>query len=998
MIITLLVLTLIQPSASRSGSLRWHQLKNRLDKSMERVRLVLEQAKTPKLADEVHHRYEDKFLLAESLTSAALASQLNHFAMLGLSRGMLERLHGWAYESNTSTPVLLKMQAQEKCHFLRKETKEVEDKRKEVTEVSTFGVVTAALAKKVVTTVDEYIWRVDVPFQLLATKGVPPTKELVVRAKNASTELRTVTDANPCETNRRHRTELAEDVDIRWLLRTFSLATSSPMFNINRTDEQCLTPYRNPQVKQAIDFFTKYTSWARLSQGHLKAVMRFFEPKFDKEVAPFLDGTRLPSLFVPVLPLLRDEVAAADADKVFPAGGDGRLAGVAGRPHNGTALLSDAELTRLLAEEFRSLRAEQERIESKMEEPAAGAGGLATAAEGTLLMTLSHSVQVINQCLEALQYIEDMMQKQLVAALGKEITPGDFAEYMGYHSRRLFDIDYLPKPFSYAVRRSAHHSPEGTLNIQKASAPIATMVSREDHPDAMFMALSASSTVTIHGDRYLHGWLSHEFNPALTRGYRSGGLELTVKANQFSGFIVVVGQIASPTTFDAKYASIVQNKDELTIPLELSTIPTPLEFKDAIESLSPKQQAFARAFRAMQLDSTLFGILVIQIKPQLEKVLNLPPDSLTKNIKLTQDLMQLFIKYQIPTDLLSFDVAIEKAAGDAENGTTVTPADRIATVAGHVSAMMAMIQETKKEDLGARRQEECYKNGGRNCGYWREGWIDEEEAEDTQELQQEEPDEMASFASAGADVPLAVRSFARVGNAVEGFVEAEHMAELGYSSDMPKPSKAKAQLKRRQKVGAAAPPTASTSADGAGQAAEEQRTEPEAATVASIRSRDYTRVPKDMDEQFEKLDVDAVLRPTIIKASTVWSKTSQAALLAEATTVSVHADEQEHAKDSAFHLLDALTKSGALAIDDASLHIVVAATHRFDKDIIETVVQDNVNPIEKAERSLLIMASTVHERPASSLISPSQQERVQIASPILFDAGGSPSSAVVQTV
>eukprot|EP00971_Amphidinium_carterae_P324357 6445824-Amphidinium_carterae.1 len=52
-----------------------------------------------------------------------------------------------------------------------------------------------------------------------------------------------------------------------------------------------------------------------------------------------------------------------------------------------------------------------------------------------------------------------------------------------------------------------------------------------------------------------------------------------------------------------------------------------------------------------------------------------------------------------------------------------------------------------------------------------------------------------------------------------------------------------------------------------------------------------------MDEQFEKLDVDAVLRPTIIKASTVWSKTSQAALLAEATTVSVHADEQEHAKE-----------------------------------------------------------------------------------------------------
>merc|ERR1719380_463736 len=119
--------------------------------------------------------------------------------------------------------------------------------------------------------------------------------------------------------------------------------------------------------------------------------------------------------------------------------------------------------------------------------------------------------------------------------------------------------------------------------------------------------------------------------------------------------IVLVGRISSANTFDPKYAMVVQNKDELVIPLNMSTIPTPKEFKDAIESLSPEQQRFAKAFRAMQLESTLFGILVIQIKPQLERVLNLPPDSLTKEIKLTQELMQLFIKYQIPSDLLAFD-------------------------------------------------------------------------------------------------------------------------------------------------------------------------------------------------------------------------------------------------------------------------------------------------------------------------------------------------------
>merc|ERR1719414_1423214 len=113
--------------------------------------------------------------------------------------------------------------------------------------------------------------------------------------------------------------------------------------------------------------------------------------------------------------------------------------------------------------------------------------------------------------------------------------------------------------------------------------------------------------------------------------------------------------MASAASFEPKYAAIAQNRDELTIPLDLATLPTPKEFREAVSSLSPEQQAFAKAFRSMQLESTLFGILVIQIKPQLERVLNLAADSLTKEIKLTQELMELFIKYQIPSDLLSFD-------------------------------------------------------------------------------------------------------------------------------------------------------------------------------------------------------------------------------------------------------------------------------------------------------------------------------------------------------
>merc|ERR1711957_477708 len=148
--------------------------------------------------------------------------------------------------------------------------------------------------------------------------------------------------------------------------------------------------------------------------------------------------------------------------------------------------------------------------------------------------------------------------------------------------------------------------------------------------------------------------------------------------------------------------------------------------------------------------------------------------------------------------------------------------------------------------------------------------------------------------------------------------------------------------------------------------------------------RDYTEVPKELEARFEKLDQDNCLRPTIIKPGNVWSKKEKAKLLADFMTRPMHADDQKTSKNSAFDLLDALTKSGGLPAEHASLHVLVAATHQFDKTVTQTIVQDNVNPIDKVERSMLIMASTVHEVATPALLQPGQQARVQDTSPQLF--------------
>ena len=68
-----------------------------------------------------------------------------------------------------------------------------------------------------------------------------------------------------------------------------------------------------------------------------------------------------------------------------------------------------------------------------------------------------------------------------------------------------------------------------------------------------------------------------------------------------------------------------------------------------------------------------------------------------------------------------------------------------------------------------------------------------------------------------------------------------------------------------------------------------------------------------------------------------------------------------------------ITGSGSIPCDDAELHVVLAATHCFDRTLLDTVVVDNVNPIDKAERSMLILASLIHGRPAEELVVREQQ-------------------------
>lgn len=906
------------------------EFKSRVAAALRRIRTVLDNTRNPKFAADVPHQYDDKYLLAEFLTRVAVAAALQSLEGVGLSAQKLAQLREWA----RTRSVTLRLAAQEDCRFLREETRKVESATEIVTETKGFLGGTKTKTEKLVTTVTEYFWRFDFYYVLTAYPGNAPDHGVVVLARKGSIEIKTAARTTP-----RPATVVRDllDVNITWLLQQVD-GDARVAFAIDRTARACHTPRRNPQVDDALRALDELHAWCHRVHSYFLSSLFPAQQDHGLDLAA-IDGAEV---FVPVVPLFEAEPRARAA---------------------GEGVLPLAFAEGFLAEERRSL--DEKRRSLARVFPRGDA--VITVVEADLLVTLLHLRQVCQGHADGVQSIEEMLRRQLIAAIGKELTPVDFSAYMDFHCRKLLRPEYRPQPFSHAIRRPEHY-PEGVLSIEADRGgampdPISTTAAWREVGHPMSFALDAATRVTFLGDRVLHAWISHQFS-----GMSGLSLALVARARQFSSFVLLVGRIASADVFEPKYGIIVQNKDVLKIPLMLEQIPTPKEFRDAIESLSPEQQRFARALRAMQLESTLFGVCVVQIKPQLERLLKLDPDSLTKEIKLTQELLSLFIEYQIPSDLLSYD------------GPPDAPSlDKLARVKEYTQRMLDMIDLSKRREIEEARERESFRLA---------------EADRSPSPPPAMP--MAPGGPYGGPVMGAVPppsaaprpSAPRRASAPPPAPAAAPPSAPVVAAPPPPP----AQPTPVTKPAEAAPPRDTTTptssrndrADGSATAAAP-------APGEAGQPIDYTRIPRELDKKFEAFDEDGALRPTIINSGDVWSRTSSRGLLAAPTTASMSAREQKDEKNRAFDLLDALSRSGALPIEHASLHVVIAATHCFDKTLLDTVIQGNVNPIEKVERSVMLVATTVHGRDAGEMLLEDQRSRFFTYTPQLGPTAADPS-------
>lgn len=597
---------------------------------MTAVKKVLANNRNPQLPSEVGHAYIDKYSLADLMTNAALAAQINSLSALGLTSELLQEIKKWSKDRS----VTLTFSAEETCGFVEKKTRDIHPDVTTKTEVNASFFGKATFSSKTITTVTDYLWKHNVVWQLYVYQGNNPKDRVVLQVQKLEHIITTNSDDTPLPAT---RITSPVEVNITWLMQQLN-GEGTLAFKIDRSTKDCKTPRRNRDIDQALDFCLDFYNMSGRVASWLHSL-------FNLQTGHDLDMSAINTsgLFVPVLPLFENSVDEKDEVKNTSLVAIGPV-----EQGEKSPLLPLGDVHKFLTEQQRCLAAKfaaLAKIYPATPTPISTIGA-------TFVVVCKHIQDCCNAYKQSVDYVEHLLRSQLIAAIGKEVSPSDFAECMEFHNRKMFKHQYQPKGFCYAIRRP-EHSPEGTLSIENndSSQPIYTSVRQSESNFGMKFPINAATSCTFFGKRYLHACIMHKFS-----GQSPPSLSLSARARQFSSFILMVGAISSKDSFDPKHAIIIQNKDDLKIPLVLETFPTPKEFKDAIESLSPEQQRFCKAFRSMQLASTLFGVCVVQIKPQLEKLLNLPDDSLTKEIRLTQDLMDLFIKYQIPSDLISYAV------------------------------------------------------------------------------------------------------------------------------------------------------------------------------------------------------------------------------------------------------------------------------------------------------------------------------------------------------
>ena len=1015
------------------------EFKSKVDDALKVVKTILENTRNPSLASHNHvHTYDDKFTLSEFITNIALAALLNVLNKLGLgekkevnddneeqnggehlpsstatdfleSAKMLRKLAGVVQEDKKN--ITMRFMAKETCKFLRKEEIKLQEEievdapqhvvvatKKETTSTestnggtdgkdSNYGdgkktttttttTTTSEFVSKVVQNVAKYYWKVEIEYCIYifcgAETDINATNSVPIIKKTVSTEIMTKTSDSPYGATVDAK---PLDVNLTWLLQNVNKETLETSFKVDREKASCRTPKHNREIRGANKLFSSLGAWFR-------RVGDYFEKKDDKVHSNDqsimtrdkmdLSSIHSNNIFVPVLPIFESRFLG-ESDALVTSTNESDTSTT---PSLSSPILPANDVNLFLQKQYLSMTNSVNDIMSQFSnEP------FMSSIEATIVLLSKHACAINEIWSQGVNHIEDMLRTQLYNAIGKTVNSKDLDDFVRSYNQKIFADTYAPEPFCFAIRRPGHY-PDGTVSIEEVESEIfldeqkgakhpltftrQLETSNGEHP--MNIPINSSTSVQFNGNLFLHAWILQRFQT-------KPDFQIVSRARQFSSFLLLIGKLSGPDTFEPEHGIILQNQDEVLIPLIMDEMPSAKEFKDAIGSMSPEQQRFAKAFRDMKLSSSVFGICVVQLKPQLEMLLGLPEKSLTKEIRLTQDLLSLFIDYQIPSDLLSFD---------GEDGMEASA--KVEVVKGHVKNVQSMISDLKNRDMEeARMKADMAKHEKLREKPF--GFGSDVRAGAYYAVGSAEPNPPAGFF--GAPAPAPPVTFGSMAAVSSPFGSAAPAPSMSFSSAEAKLSKMMMKKSSKEK----SPVNYSMSSP-------KQQSNP-THTSTSTRNiieqssdggkcTDLTMIPNQLDSKFEMFGPDerneGTLRSTIIETGENWTKKFKQNLLSKVKKIILTDDKKKEEHNKAFDLLDALSKSGVLPMSHSEMHIVIASTHCFDKSVVNTVVQDNVNPIEKIERSNLLVASVIHDVGVTQLLSEAGEVgRVLSHSPMLIE-------------
>eukprot|EP00339_Tiarina_fusa_P026775 CAMPEP_0117012264 /NCGR_PEP_ID=MMETSP0472-20121206/10362_1 /TAXON_ID=693140 ORGANISM="Tiarina fusus, Strain LIS" /NCGR_SAMPLE_ID=MMETSP0472 /ASSEMBLY_ACC=CAM_ASM_000603 /LENGTH=334 /DNA_ID=CAMNT_0004715295 /DNA_START=1620 /DNA_END=2621 /DNA_ORIENTATION=+ len=333
----------------------------------------------------------------------------------------------------------------------------------------------------------------------------------------------------------------------------------------------------------------------------------------------------------------------------------------------------------------------------------------------------------------------------------------------------------------------------------------------------------------------------------------------------------------------------------------------------------------------MQLAGSLFVVAVIPIVPQIEHLLNLPERSLTKQIELTEKIIELFIEYQIPSDLLAYQ-------GNNEVPCSV----KIDKVEKSVEAVYKIIQEEKDAILAERlRQEEIKRLEAEK--------KEQERLRKQAEKRSEEPlfhrkidrllergERLESLECKSDTLAFQSKSFklkakswnpfsALTSNSSKRFYDSSiELCESSVPNDLMMDCDIIGDS--GGEVIGGLPETEEEKIESK---SEEEKEIPEIVQnieMEASKEVDITQIPKKLDSAFENLDPDDAVHSTKIKAGDVWHKKS-CSKLGKPVKEKLGSDELDKEKKRTLDLLDCISRSGCLSLTDVDVHVLVGVSH-----------------------------------------------------------------------